>query len=1013
MLDFRFCRRLERRIENPDCFWAYLKGDGNFVDNEMDYKQLQSEMNLFYNKLHRDVDEMKPPVLEEGQVYVVFCEELKSWCRAVIKSIILHADCYYAHCFLVDYAKSFHVQADRIFVALESFMRLPYRAKKIRLYCVKPVTLHVNYYTTYVEAKLHVLQEESFYVYLYVTIEGEKICVNDELIAKNFAYCEINTGIFNIMEDREEKASLCFESLSKEINPALVLWPALLQDKELKTTETCTANLLLQFLNPDPLKALDEQNDIKELLRRNFQGPNHVQSYSWPPIARGCDTIIISSEKDPLLYLLPIITFLQSKSCYTSLPARTGPLAVIVCRGWKKAELVFEILESHSHYSRPLHPVLLLLGMNKNEIKSLAIPRGCEIFITTPHSLLRLLECQSLLFLRLCHLIFDEVDELFSEANDQVSVVLEFCKRNLKIEEKESTPQQIVAVGSHWKKNIEYLMQEFMNDPYIVITSLEEAAIYENVQQVIKLCLDRDRITYLLQTLDYTPANAQKTLIFTSSKEETDTVYKAVESASIFCLKIHSDGSNFDNVAEQWNKRVSSDTHVVLVLTDDCLPTFGIADATHVIHFGFPISPKIFGTRLYSMSANFKSISSQEQKKGRAKSILLLTEKNACHAVGLLNYLERTETSIPPELHDFASGVLEAKEDSKSGRPLCRYLKAYGVCKNKRRCPDRHRFSLEIDFPQKLTDESLPTTGTITILPLYIVDATNYFGRIVRKQKDQFMTLEEEMKEYYRETKNHNAVDTVEKLAVYSLRDENSFHRVQVLEIMQKEENCVHVKFIDEGRSAEVQKSHLLNLPERFLVLPPQAVEFIVCRVKPIDNEVEWSSKITRYINQKIRGKLHEAKIVLFLRNTMWVDPMVRVIRLLDLKASVNEYNIRSEILSTGMGIDNPEHIHELQRLFQDAETTHEKKDLPALYINLIPLKNETVLGSVAASASQSIQDYVTLNSPTTERQASEEQVTSNLKDTEKDDVGINESYSQEDLQNNCGKYTDFSIVFC
>lgn len=62
----------------------------------------------------------------------------------------------------------------------------------------------------------------------------------------------------------------------------------------------------------------------QELLRNQVLGPNHVQSYSWPPIARGCDSVIISPENDPLVYLPPLITFLQSRSCYVSLPARNG-----------------------------------------------------------------------------------------------------------------------------------------------------------------------------------------------------------------------------------------------------------------------------------------------------------------------------------------------------------------------------------------------------------------------------------------------------------------------------------------------------------------------------------------------------------------------------------------------------------------------------------------------------------------------------------------------------------------
>lgn len=73
--------------------------------------------------------------------------------------------------------------------------------------------------------------------------------------------------------------------------------------------------------------------------------------------------------------------------------------------------------------------------------------------------------------------------------------------------------------------------------------------------------------------------------------------------------------------------------------------------------------------------------------------------------------------------------------------------------------------------------------------------------------------------------------------------------RVQVLEMSQKEDTWaldnVLVKFIDEGRTKLITRDQLLHLPERFHTLPPQAVEFIVCRVKPADNEIEWNPKVS------------------------------------------------------------------------------------------------------------------------------------------------------------------------
>lgn len=54
------------------------------------------------------------------------------------------------------------------------------------------------------------------------------------------------------------------------------------------------------------------------------------------------------------------------------------PLAVFVCPGWKKAQFVFELLGDYGTSSRPLHPVLLTIGLHKDEAKNMKLPRGCK-----------------------------------------------------------------------------------------------------------------------------------------------------------------------------------------------------------------------------------------------------------------------------------------------------------------------------------------------------------------------------------------------------------------------------------------------------------------------------------------------------------------------------------------------------------------------------------------------------------------------------------------------------------
>ncbi|XP_029422503.1 putative ATP-dependent RNA helicase TDRD12 [Nannospalax galili] len=1084
------------KIEDPGCFWVIIKGCNHILDQDIDYQKLNNAMNNFYNSMCQDI-EIKPLMLEEGQVCVVYCQELKCWCRAVIKSIVSSADHYLAECFLVDFAKYIPVKSKNIRVAVESFMQLPYRAKKFRLYCIKPVTLHIDicednaeiapttkwdsaaiqYFqniiraTTQVEAKLCAVEEDTFEVYLYATIKNEKVCVNDELVAKNFAYYVSPTENKNLNILEKPSFGLKSAPLSSKLNPSLTLWPMLLQGKDchgmksshdldflaqsirhtwckdvasdigppaavldkavkgntdsltdssgiifekkqqcisLKHENKCVESSvywptkrgitiyadpdipatsalrqkpnekplqstekkecdekngcvkLLQFLNPDPLRAdgisdlqqlqkmksgmpqsgvvfwnriepcltMDKSplsEDLKKALQRNkFPGPSHTESYCWPPIARGCDVVVISHcGNDPLLYLPPLLTILQMGGCYKSLPSRNGPLAVIVCPGWKKAQFIFELLEDYSMSSRPLHPVLLTIGLHKDEAKNMKLPRGCDVIVTTPHSLLRLLTYQSLLFLRLCHLVLDEVQILFHDATEQMLAILDNFKKNVQVEERESAPHQIVAVGVHWNRHVEHLVREFMKDPHIVITAPEEAALYGNVQQIVHLCLESEKTSTLLQVLDFVPSQAQKTLIFTCTVAETEIVYKVVESNSIFCLKMHKEiDFKLKSILEQWKKQLSSGSHIVLALTDDCIPLLAITDANCVVHFGFPSSPKVFGGRLYCMSDHFQGSAEQGDKK--TKSVLLLTERNASHAVGVVRYLERADAKIPSELYEFTAGVLEAKEDKKARRPLCPFLKAFGFCKDKRICPDRHHMNPEMDMPRKLSNKALPLFGNIRIVPFYISNATNFFGRIIDKHVDLYATLNMEMNEHFKDSSNKTASEKVEKFGLYGLEENTLFHRVQVLEMSQKEDTwglgSVLVKFIDEGRTKLITRDQLLLLPEKFYTLPPQAVEFIVCRVKPADSEIEWNPKVTRYIHHKIIGKMHEAKVVLALGNTIWVDPMVHITKLSNLKTSVIEYNVRTEILSMGMGIDNSEHVEQLKKLYEEAK---------------------------------------------------------------------------------------------
>ncbi|XP_017340230.2 putative ATP-dependent RNA helicase TDRD12 [Ictalurus punctatus] len=732
--------------------------------------------------------------------------------------------------------------------------------------------------------------------------------------------------------------------------------PALTQET-ISTKDKFACSRLLQLLNPDPInphsESLDDnvtcckpsksavlvhsatainpcsclaQAPITEqfrrfLLRRKYTGPGLAESYCWPSVARGCDTVLICHRgEDPLSYIPPLLAQLQLASLFSALTAQTGPIAVIVCPGWEKVESVLELLEE-SQAAVNLNPAAVLIGVGKNEAKQTKIQNNCQLLVTTPFGLARLLEVQFFYFQRLCHLILDDAHELFSRAPEQMTAILQHYQKVVSREDRPMCVRQLVAVGSRWCRELEPVVRNHMINPCIIFTVPEEAALYGGVQQTILMSLDCNKISVILSFLDFSPSVAQKTLLITNTAEEVEHVYKALSNTEAFSLKVHEGLTyQFDVVIEQWRKDVGPGTQVILVTTNDCLKALGIRDATCVVHYGFPSSPKLFGTRMFCMVENFRNLSCKNHFEGSSpavRSLLLLSEQNSRHVSGVLRYLKRTDMPLPPELLQFALGFQQAKEQQKADRALCSYLKSMGFCRDRTSCPDRHTINKILDCPQHAD------SGTILVLPLYIKTASVYYGRILDQKENGYEKLAAEMKSHY--AKERLCATHVVEGGFYALQEDDVYHRVCLTKVPEKGGqlfSSVTARFVDEGRIQEVKSHQLLQLPPEFQSLPDQAVEIILCMARPIDGEMDWNPKVTRAISQKIKGKIHQANVVMCLGNTVWVDLMVRMTRMPGLQFFINEYNVHAEILATGMGTANPQHLELLKLLCQGEEAS-------------------------------------------------------------------------------------------
>ncbi|XP_008302968.1 putative ATP-dependent RNA helicase TDRD12 [Stegastes partitus] len=1013
------------KVDNPSCLWGRVVwGSGADTDTADQYNSMLTQMNLFYHDVTQDLHKLKPTSLVKGQVCVVYWTAIRSWCRAVVESIYMDSISCQARCLLVDHGQRLVIPSDQIRLAVPNFLQLPFWVRKFHLAGIKPTTLRVSVYeekaeliqssrwdssatlylhnllqaSTQTEAVLLESESDSTSMELYLTVSNIKICVNDDLVAKRFAYYSRDSADSGGLDEGDRlpvmlSSSILTQTISTASNklitqsqPPLVASQSLAGagagdwltasslpksqqhdlmtskgDHQVKITEqelspsiqssngsdaaaatesdpsedtdsslasALAKNLnlfsslsrsldsepgeaeetwrseedracsrLLEWLNPEPLnRDPDTTKDVVPLddprssgilvhcalpvepcsspgdapitdalrlvlRRKQYNTLSAADCYSWPAVARGCNTVIVSHNADqPLSYLTPLLTHILLNSIFTSFTSSSGPIAVLLCPGWEKVQVVYDLLEE-CNVAHSLHPISMLLGVGKDEAKAVKIPKNCLLLVTTPFTLVRLLSCHSFLFLRLYHLVLDEADQLFTLAPDQITL----------------------------------------------------------------MTLESSKISVLLGTLDFNPDVGQKTLIVANSVQEVEDVFKAVSNKSAFCLKTHEGLTHqFDFAIQQWRKDVGPGSHVILVTTNDCVKCLGIRDATCVVHYGFPTSPKLFGSRLFCMAENFRNLSEQGQIEccpHVAQSVLLISDRNARHVVGILRYLGRTNALLPPELLSFAQGIQEAREDQKMNSPLCSYVKSFGVCRDSSVCPDRHRFISQLD------QSELPASGVIEVVPLYIKTASVFYGRIVKKEDRRFDIMSSEMASYYAD-KKPGAKELLEG-GLYAVQEEEVFHRVKILSLPDRDDCLffsVCAEFIDVGKEEEVRSHQILHLPEQFQSLPGQAVEIIICRVKPVDAENNWHPKVTRAISQKIRGLQHRGRAVLSLGNTVFVDPMVRVTQVPGMKTLINEYSIQSEIQNTGMGIGNPEHLDLLRALCQEAGFCKEAK---------------------------------------------------------------------------------------
>ncbi|XP_025114687.1 uncharacterized protein LOC112576465 isoform X2 [Pomacea canaliculata] len=671
----------------------------------------------------------------------------------------------------------------------------------------------------------------------------------------------------------------------------------------------------------------------EHFIKENFKTPLAIQAYSWPYIMQCRHVVGIAPAQagKTLSYLPAVLTLLLQSSSYSKLPPGVHPKCLVLVPTWKKAQEVVDLANEMLQGKTTLTCLAIYAGRcEENQV--IPLIRGCDLLVATPNCLLRMLDRRYTNLSQLCHLVLDDAEVLCEQFTSEINEVMTRYAHMLEKHCGLAVPRQILVYSCQWTPGVADFQEKFQKNSIKVFASRMEASVYGRVKQVVHMCLNRaglKRFTELMVSL--MASSYHRIVVITEESENLEKIAKLLQRVNVDFIMITpeltSKPHDLEEYVERWQNMSGSS---VLVLTDETVNDLSVTCADVVVHFDIPRSKTLFGNRLVMMLDNFcdpEVVNNSMGSKSKKQAVSHILVKESCQMErvhSLYDFLTRNASCIPPDMEAFIKGMLEGlNTDDK--KPLCKSVKAYGFC-SKGKCLDRHL----VMTADKGDDSWLPDAGEVKMKVCHVIDTSHYFVRLlehckedrtVQNYRTNCVQLIMDLALFFLEPQNvspYSLTQDAGQLAV--VRDvDGAYHRARVLKQEEVKVSMklrkVQVKYIDEGITETVSVDQLLKLPHQFQSVPPQAVEVFICRVKPTDGDTEWSERSIKFMEEILSGEILVGRIVLKMKNTLWLDPVGKETRLKTLKTHIITMFARNELINHHLADDNPEHIKNLYKL--------------------------------------------------------------------------------------------------
>ena len=283
---------------------------------------------------------------------------------------------------------------------------------------------------------------------------------------------------------------------------------------------------------PRPIKTWAQagvSNRVMELIRRSgFEKPTPIQCQALPAIMSGRDCVGVAKTGSgkTLAYILPMLRHAKDQP---AIRQGDGPIAMII---GPTRELVTQIGKDCRKFGRAAGLVAVsVYGGSGVAAQIGALKRGCEIVACTPGRMIDVLTTgggRITNLRRVTYVVLDEADRMFD---------MGFEPQITRIANNLRPDRQTVMFSATFPRAMEALARAALTDP-VEIQVGGRSVVNADIEQIVEMRDEQDRFLRALELLGEWYERG-KIILFVSSQEKCDRVFRDLLRAGYPCLSLH------------------------------------------------------------------------------------------------------------------------------------------------------------------------------------------------------------------------------------------------------------------------------------------------------------------------------------------------------------------------------------------------------------------------------------------------------------------------------------------